>query len=482
MSRRIHPVIMSGGSGTRLWPVSRAAYPKQFTRLLNPDGRSLLGTTLTLLSTAEGFEPPTLSCNADHRFMIKEEADLAGVEARAILLEPVARNTAPAVAVAALSVARADPHAVMVVMPADHAIADPAGYVTAVRHAAELAETGRLVLFGIKPIEPNTGYGYICRGEQIKGVEFPAFTVERFAEKPKLEVAKQYLADGRYVWNSGVFVFLASAFIEELRALEPDMLAAAQAALDRSQSDLGFTRLDPAAFAKAKSISVDYAVMERTTKAAVLPLDIGWTDVGSWSAVWRLSPQDAHGNSGLGPRILEDTRNTYVYADRALVATLGVSNLVIVETPDAILVADKDRSQDVGTIVKRIKDSGRSEHEQHIVSHRPWGSFQTLNLGDRFQVKLLKVKPGGKLSMQMHHHRSEHWVVVRGTAKITVESTETLLRENESVYISATQWHRLENPGKFPLEIIEVQIGSYLGEDDIVRSDDVYNRAPHETK
>lgn len=482
MSKRIYPIILSGGSGTRLWPVSRAAFPKQFTHILDSDGRSLLGTTLARLPAAAGFEPPTILCNADHRFLIKEELDLAGMVARAIVLEPVARNTAPAIAVAAVSLSRDDPEAIMVVMPADHAIADEASFASAVRDAATLAVTGRIVLFAIKPTEPNTGYGYIRRGEPLKGLTFAAYDVDGFAEKPKQEVARQYLADGRYAWNSGIFVFKASVFVDELRALEPGLLAAAEGALDAATTDLGFLRLDPAAFAQANSISVDYAVMERTTRAAVLPLDIGWSDVGSWSAVWQLSPQDAAGNSGSGDRILADTRDTYVHAERSLVATLGVSNLVIVQTADAVLVADKSRAQDVGSIVARLKQAGRHEHEQHVVSHRPWGSFQTLNLGDRFQVKLLRVKPLGKLSMQMHHHRSEHWVVVQGTAKVTVGDSEQMLRENESVYISATQWHRLENPGKVPLEIIEVQIGSYLGEDDIVRSEDVYNRAPHETK
>lgn len=481
MTPRIHPVILSGGSGTRLWPVSRASFPKQFTKLVPPADQSLLGVTLTRLPQSQGFEPPTILCNADHRFLIKEELELVGASARAILLEPVARNTAPAIAVAAVSLSRQDSDAVMVVMPADHAIKDVAGFAGAVRQAAELALSGRLVLFAIKPDEPNTGYGYIRSGEPIKGLKFVAFGVDKFTEKPKLEVARQYLADGRYAWNSGIFVFKASVFLDELRQFEPELLATAEAALDGATTDLGFLRLDSGAFDRAKSISVDYAVMERTARAAVLPIDIGWSDVGSWTAVGRLSPHDANGNSGHGTRVLEDTRDTYVHADRALVATLGVSNLVIVETPDAILVADKSRAQDVGTIVKRLKESGRTEHEQHIVSHRPWGSFQTLSLGGRFQVKLLRVKPHGKLSMQMHHHRSEHWVVVQGTAKVTVGDSVQLLRENESAYISATQWHRLENPGKVMLEIIEVQIGSYLGEDDIVRTDDVYNRAA-ETK
>jgi len=474
---RIHPVILAGGQGTRLWPVSRSSFPKQFAYLLPQDAKSLLGTTLSRLSVTAGFEPPTILCNRDHRFLVNEELELGGIAASSILLEPVGRNTAPAIAVAALSVFRGDPDAIMVVVPADHAIADGTAFVAAVRQAATLAETGRIVLFGIKPTEPNTGYGYICRGELIKGLCFAAFGVDKFSEKPNLEVAKEFLADDRYTWNSGIFVFKAAVFIDELRTLEPDLLVSAEGALDAATTDLGFLCLDRSAFEKAKSVSVDYAVMERTTKAAVLPLDIGWSDVGSWSSLAELLPHDADGNSGSGARILEDTRDTYIHADSSLVATLGVSNLVIVQTGDALLVADRSRAQDVGSIVNRLKATGRQEHAQHAVSHRPWGSFQTLNLGDRFQVKLLRVKPQGKLSMQMHHHRSEHWVVVKGTALVTVGDTEKLLYENESVYISSTEWHRLENPGKVLLEIIEVQIGSYLGEDDIVRRDDIYNRS-----
>ncbi|MDX2202687.1 MAG: mannose-1-phosphate guanylyltransferase/mannose-6-phosphate isomerase [Hyphomicrobiaceae bacterium] len=477
----LFPVILSGGSGTRLWPLSRTMYPKQFIRFSSGQDASFLVASLKRLPAKAGFAQPILICNNDHRFLVLEEAERAGVSPSAIILEPVARNTAPAIAVAALSVLARDPGGIMVVMPSDHVIKDQAGFAAAARKAAEVASEGRLVLFGIKPDGPHTGYGYIRRGKALPGFE-GAYSVAEFTEKPKKEVAETYVASGDYAWNSGIFVFSARAFLEELGALEPAILKAAEAAFRKAGQDLGFTRLDAEAFKEAPSISVDYAVMERTQKAAVIPIDVGWSDVGSWSSLWDLAPHDAAGNAVEGDAVLEDTSNCYVHSERALVATLGVKDLVIVDTPDALLVADRARAQNVSNIVARLKEQGRREHQGHVRSHRPWGFFETLSIGPRFQVKLLHVKPGGKLSMQMHHHRSEHWVVVHGTAKVTVGETEKLVRENESVYIVATQWHRLENPGKTPLEMIEVQIGSYLGEDDIVRSDDIYQRAPDETK
>jgi mannose-1-phosphate guanylyltransferase / mannose-6-phosphate isomerase len=477
----IFPIILSGGSGTRLWPLSRAMYPKQFIRFSASQASSFLAATLQRLKPDQGFSPPTIVCNSDHRFLVQEEAAGVGVTPREIVLEPVARNTAPAIAVAALHVARENPAGILVVTPSDHVIKQEAAFVDAVRRAADVAATGRLVLFGITPTGPHIGYGYIRRGAAIS--EFPgAFAVEAFTEKPDEETAKGYIAAGTYTWNSGIFVLGAQTFLDELRRLEPAILEAATEALAEAKQDLGFLRLDPEAFAKAPAISVDYAVMERTDKAAVLPVEMGWSDVGSWSSLWEIGERDAAGNAVEGDALLEATTNTYVHADRALVSTIGVKDLVIVDTPDALLVADRTKAQDVSRIVARLKESGRKEHEQHLRSYRPWGFFETLNVGPRFQVKLLHVKPGGKLSMQMHHHRSEHWVVVHGTAKVTVGEEEKLVAENQSVYIVATQWHRLENPGKTPLEMIEVQIGSYLGEDDIVRADDIYNRRPDETK
>lgn len=477
----IQPVVLSGGAGTRLWPLSRALYPKQFIRFSDGQPESFLAAALKRLAPAGGFAAPIIVCNNDHRFLVKDEAERAGVRPKAIVLEPTARNTAPAVAVAALLAEREDPEGILVVMPSDHVIRDAARFAAAVRQAAAIANTGKLVLFGITPDTPHIGYGYIRRGAPLDGFD-GAFAVAAFTEKPDRETAAAYLAAGGYAWNSGIFVLGARVFLCELERFEPAVLAAARAAVAGARSDLGFLRLDAEAFAAAPGISIDYAVMEKTERAAVMPIDVGWSDVGSWSSLWELSPRDGDGNAVHGDALLEATRNCYIASQKSLVATMGVENLVIVDTPDALLVADRTRAQDVGRMVARLKSAGRREHESHVRNHRPWGYFETLNVGPRFQVKLLHVRPGGKLSMQMHHHRSEHWVVVHGTAKVTVGSEERLVHENQSVYIVATQWHRLENPGKTPLELIEVQLGSYLGEDDIVRADDVYNRSPEETK
>jgi mannose-1-phosphate guanylyltransferase/mannose-6-phosphate isomerase len=477
----IHPVILSGGSGTRLWPLSRAMYPKQFIRFFAAQTASFLATTLERLEPGQGFAPPLVVCNNDHRFLVKDDAERVGVSPSTILLEPVARNTAAAIAAAALLVERADPAGILAVMPSDHVIRDEAGFVAAVRRAADIAAAGKLVLFGIAPNGPHTGYGYIRRGSPLAGFE-GAYAVGTFTEKPDRTTAEGYIAAGDYYWNSGIFVLGARAFLDELGRLQPAILAAARRALAGASEDLGFLRLDAQAFAEAPSISVDYAVMERTSLAAVLPIDVGWSDVGSWSSLWELSDRDGDGNAVHGDAMLEETRNCYVHSEQSLVATIGVSDLVIVDTPDALLVADRARAQDVAGVVAKLKAAKRREQESQVRNHRPWGYFETLNVAPRFQVKLLHVKPGAKLSMQMHHHRSEHWVVVHGTAKVTIGDEEKLVHENQSVYIVATQWHRLENPGKTALELIEVQLGSYLGEDDIVRADDVYNRAPEETK
>ena len=480
--RGLYPVILSGGSGTRLWPLSRAMYPKQFIRF-NQRDTSLLGATLQRLRPEAGFQAPTILCNSDHRFLVAEDLELGRTKARAVILEPVARNTAGAIAVGALSVAREDPSGIIVVMPSDHVIEDADRFIEAVQLAGSVAAAGRLVLFGIRPASPHTGYGYIRRGKPLEGFDGGAFKVEAFAEKPDAGTAQLYIDDGHYFWNSGIFVLHARTFIDELTRLAPQVLEFAQLALHRAEEDIGFLRLDRDAFTQCPNISVDYAVMEKTEAAVMVPAEMGWNDVGSWSSLWDIAPHDDRGNYvSRGDAVLEDTAGCYVHSDKALVSTVGVANLVIVDTPDALLVADKSRAQDVSKIVARLKGTNRKEHEQHLRSYRPWGYFETLSLGPRFQVKLLHVKPGGKLSMQMHHHRSEHWVVVHGTAKVTVGDTDKLVRENESVYIVATQWHRLENPGKVPLELIEVQTGSYLGEDDILRTDDVYHRAPEETR
>jgi mannose-1-phosphate guanylyltransferase / mannose-6-phosphate isomerase len=479
---KIYPVILSGGAGTRLWPLSRANYPKQFIPLVDGMEGSLLAATVRRLPAAAGFMAPTIVCSDAHRFLVRDELEDMAVEPRAIILEPVARNTAPAIAVAALTLSESNPDAVFVVMPSDHLIDDEAMFAASVRKAAEVAATGRLVLLGVTPAKPHTGYGYIGQGRALDGVCEGAFEVKAFHEKPDVETATQYTERPGYFWNSGIFVLHAASFLAELERHAPDVLHAAGEALAKVREDLGFLRLDREALEQSPNISIDYAVMEKTANAALLPLDVTWSDVGSWSALWELAEQDKDGNAVARPdgAMLTDTSNSYIYSQRALVATLGVDDLIIVDTPDALLVADKSRAQDVGQIVARLKTSNRPEVSQHYRAHRPWGWYEPLNVGPRFQVKLLHVKPKAKLSLQMHHHRSEHWVVVTGTAKVTVEGVETLVSENESVYISATQWHRLENPGKVPLEIIEVQLGSYLGEDDIVRSKDDYNRLEDE--
>jgi mannose-1-phosphate guanylyltransferase / mannose-6-phosphate isomerase len=478
----IVPVVLSGGSGTRLWPLSRSMYPKQFINFFNGAGTTLLGATLKRLTPEAGFDAPIILCNNDHRFLVKEELDRAGMTAKSIILEPVARNTAAAITVAALAAIREQPNAILVVMPSDHAVKNEARFVEAVRKAAEVAATGKLVLFGITPESAHTGYGYIKRGASIGAPKGQAFGVDKFCEKPDAKTAAKYIAEGDYFWNSGIFVLNAHTFLDEVARLDPKILEAARASLSAAVEDLGFLRLDREKFAASPNISIDYAVMEKTNAAAMLPIDVGWNDVGSWSSLWEIASKDASGNHAQGDSVLEDTSGCYVHSERGLVATIGVEDLIIVDTPDALLVADKARAQDVGKLVATLKRTNRKEQEQHLRNYRPWGFFETLNIGSRFQVKLLHVKPGGKLSMQMHHHRSEHWIVVQGTAKVVVGEKEQLVRENESVYIVATQWHRLENPGKVPLELIEVQIGTYLGEDDIIRTDDVYRRAPEETK
>ena len=478
----IYPVILSGGSGTRLWPLSRSMYPKQFIRFFSGQSDTFLTAALMRLKPADGFGQPILLCNNDHRFLVREEIERAGIKPKAIILEPIARNTAPAIVVAALQAVRENPGAILAVMPSDHVVRDEAKFVEGVKRAAKVAATGKLVLFGIKPNEPHTGYGYIRQGQPLEGFNGGAYSVEAFYEKPDKSTAEKYLATGGYYWNSGIFVLNARTFLEEVARLEPQILEAARLSLSKAADDLGFIRLDKASFATSPNISIDYAVMEKTMTAAMLPLDVGWSDVGSWSSLWDIAPRDDKGNYIHGEAVLEDTSGCYVHSEKSIVSTIGVRDLVIIDTPDALLVADKSRTQDVSKIVARLKQSNRKEQEQHLRNYRPWGYFETLNIGPRFQVKLLHVKPGGKLSMQMHHHRSEHWIVVQGTAKVVIGDIEKLVRENESVYIFATQWHRLENPGKVPVEIIEVQIGSYLGEDDIMRTDDIYHRAPEETK
>ncbi len=471
--QKIVPVLLSGGSGSRLWPLSRELYPKQFLALCS--NRTMFQDTVLRVSDTVAFAPPLVVCNQEHRFLVAEQLRQSGVQPRGILLEPVGRNTAAACALAALSIGATDPEALLLVLPADHEIRDPEAFRRAIATATQAAATGRLVTFGITPTAPETGYGYIRRGRFLPGVD-GAFEVAAFVEKPTLEVARTYLAEGDYAWNSGMFLFPAGRLLAELEQHAPAVVAACRAALEAGRADLDFFRLDAAAFAKAPGISIDYAVMERTAAAAVVPCDIGWTDVGAWSALWDVGGKDAKGNVLVGDVLLEGAEDCYVRSENHLTAVVGVKNAVVVVVDDAVLVADRDHAQDVKSIVDRLKKDGRSEPVNHRKVHRPWGSYQSLHTGDRFQVKSLTIAPGSQLSLQKHHHRAEHWVVVNGTALVTRGDEQVLVYENQSIYIPIGVVHRLENPGKVPLTIIEVQSGSYLGEDDIVRLEDSYGR------
>jgi len=468
----LYPVILSGGSGTRLWPLSRAALPKQLLPLASE--RTMLQETVIRLGGMVDIGPPLVVCNNDHRFLIAEQMREIGVEPLGIFLEPMGRNTAPAAAVAALTLLKRDPDAVMLLLPADHLINDVPAFHAAVAEGLKAVALGRLVTFGIVPDSPHTGYGYIQRGDALAGTT--ARQVARFVEKPDGATAQRFLASGDHFWNSGMFLFSARQFVEELEQYRPDMLAACRRALEGGEHDLDFCRLDKAAFADCPSDSIDYALMERTPNAAVVPAEIGWNDIGAWSALWDVGLKDADDNVVRGDVYLDGVKGSYVRAESRMVAALGVENLLIVETPDAVLVADQSKAQDVKKVVDYLKKAGRSEHEFHTRVFRPWGWYEGIDMGERFQVKRIMVKPGHKLSLQMHHHRAEHWVVVSGTARVTRDGVEELLTENQSTYIPLGTTHRLENPGKVALHLIEVQSGSYLGEDDIVRFEDVYKR------
>ena len=464
------PVILSGGAGTRLWPLSREMYPKQLLALIGK--QTMLQDTVARLATIADAIPPIVVCNEAHRFTVAEQIRALGVHASGILLEPAGRNTAPAVALAALKALDIDAEATLVVAPADHVIRDVRKFSQAADVAVSLAQHDKLITFGIVAHAPETGYGYIRRGEGAG----PAFPVAQFIEKPPLDLAVQFVATGDYYWNSGMFVFKASRYLSDLRHFAPDILEACTAAYQAAQADLDFMRIDKAEFTKCRSESIDYAVMEKTKDALVLPLDVGWSDVGSWSSLFDALPADEEGNVLQGDVLTHDTHDCYVHSTSRLIAAVGMEDHIIVETKDAILVAPKDRVQDVKDLVAKIKKSGRSESALHREVFRPWGSYDSIDSGERFQVKRLSVKPGGVLSLQMHHHRAEHWIVVQGAARITRNDETFLLAENESTYIPVGATHRIENPGKVPLHIIEVQSGSYLGEDDIVRFEDNYGR------
>lgn len=469
----IHPVIMAGGTGSRLWPLSRQLNPKQFLKLTDSPF-SMLQSTVARLNGMDTHEP-LLICNEEHRFLAAEQMRQSGHEDSRIILEPCGRNTAPAIALAALQLCEnsSDEDPLMLVLAADHLIKDVEAFQAGVAKAAPLAEEGKLVTFGIVPHQPETGYGYIHRGSELTT---DCYSVDGFVEKPDVQTAKDYLASGEYLWNSGMFLFSAKQYLVELEQHRPDILTACRAAMTDTQADLHFIRVNSELFAECPSESVDYAVMEKTDHAAVVALDAGWSDIGSWSALWDVSDKDSSGNSLSGDVMTQQTNNTLVRADSRLVATIGVDDLVVIETNDAVLVAHKDKVQDVKAVVEQIRNDGRHEHINHREVYRPWGIYDSIDNGSRYQVKRITVKPGAKLSVQMHHHRAEHWIIVSGTARVTNGEKTYLVTENQSTYIPIGQVHSLENPGVIDLELIEVQSGSYLGEDDIVRYEDRYGR------
>ena len=463
----IKAVVMAGGSGTRLWPLSRAAHPKQFLALHGDD--TMLQATFKRLDGL-GIQASVTICNEEHRFFVAEqlrEIDRLG----SIILEPVGRNTAPAIALAALS-SPDDEDPLLLVLAADHVIQDEVAFIRTVMDAIPLADAGKLVTFGIVANEPNTGYGYIKKGES----QGPGFTVDAFVEKPSLEVAKEYLDSGDYFWNSGMFLFKASRYLEELKKHRPDIYEACQLSMKHISKDNDFLRVNGTAFDACPSDSIDYAVMEKTTDAVVVPMDAGWSDIGSWTSLWDISKKDDNGNATYGDVMLHESNNSYIRTDGKLVAAIGVDDLVIVSTKDVLVVAHKASVQDVKVVAQQLRAESRTEWEHHREVYRPWGKYDSIDSGERYQVKRITVKPGAKLSVQLHHHRAEHWVVVSGTAKVTNGEKAFILSENESTYIPIGVVHALENPGKVDLELIEVQSGSYLGEDDIVRFEDRYGR------
>ncbi|WP_175722609.1 mannose-1-phosphate guanylyltransferase/mannose-6-phosphate isomerase [Burkholderia ambifaria] len=472
----IFPVILCGGSGTRLWPMSRGGYPKQYLKLTGDD--TLVQQTALRMRSIADVALPIIVTNNEQRFLVAEQLRKVNVTPASIVLEPVGRNTAPAIAVAALLALRQSADALLLVLPSDHVILNEKAFAQAVQTAAHIAADQHLVTFGITPTEPHTGFGYIRRGEAI-GNDKDVYNVDAFIEKPDEQTAANFLANGSYYWNSGMFMLKASTYLDELRQHAPDVARQAELALEAAQLDRDFVRLDAEAFAASPNISIDYAVMERTARAAVIASgELGWNDIGSWSALADITESDADGNALIGDTFVDSVKNAYIRAEHRMVAALGVDNIIIVETADAVLVAHRDKAQDVKKVVEWLNESGRHESVTHRRVIRPWGSYEGIDQGDRFQVKRIIVSPGERLSLQMHHHRAEHWIVVKGTALVTNGDNEIMLTENQSTYIPLGTTHRLSNPGKIPLELIEVQSGTYLGEDDIVRFEDTYGRAP----
>lgn len=466
----IVPTILCGGSGSRLWPASRDSYPKQFLALTGQE--SLFQDTLARV-VGDGFAKPIIVTGADYRFLVAEQARLRG-QTVDIVLEPLRRDSCAAIAAAAELAVKRDPNAVLLVLAADHAMPDPDSFRAHVARGLPAAEAGRIVTFGIRPTAPATGYGYIQPGAELDGFA-GVHAIAAFVEKPDRATAETYVASG-HLWNSGNFLFSAQVFLDELAALQPDIAGPVKEAVEKAKRDLDFLRLDEAAFGRSISKSVDYAVMEKTTRAAVVPSDFAWSDIGAWNAIWELATKDADGNAGQGDAVFYASQNCYVHAPDVLTAVVGLKDVVVVTTRDAVLVADRARSEDVKKLVAELSKSGRKEAVEHLRAYRPWGALEAIDAGKRYQVKRITVNPGGKLSLQSHIHRSEHWVVVSGTARITVGEETRLLGENQSIYIPLGMKHRLENPGRIPLELIEVQSGAYLAEDDIIRHDDVYGR------
>ncbi|WP_282146564.1 mannose-1-phosphate guanylyltransferase/mannose-6-phosphate isomerase [Alteromonas stellipolaris] len=465
------PIILAGGVGSRLWPKSRAALPKQFLSLTSD--KTMIQETLLRLDGLK-TDSPTIICNEEHRFLVAEQMRQIDIDDSTIILEPVGRNTAPAIALAALNATKNKEDPVLLVLAADHLIKDSKAFQSKIIDAEKLALEGKLVTFGIVPTEAHTGYGYIKSGESIN----LGFKVHEFVEKPNLSTAKQYVDSGEYFWNSGMFMFKASTFLTELEKYNPEILEACKKAMSETQRDLDFIRIQTDVFEACPDDSIDYAVMEKTDSAAMVTLDASWSDVGSWSSLWDTGQKDENGNVTVGDTLLENTKNSYVNTEHRLVSVIGLENVVVVETKDAVMVANKNDSQHIKNVVNYLAENKRPEFEFHREVFRPWGSYDSIDTGTRFKVKRITVKPNEKLSIQMHHHRAEHWVVVKGTAKVTIDEVSQIISENQSVYIPIGAIHSLENPGKIPLEIIEVQSGAYLDEDDIVRFSDRYGRTP----
>ena len=470
------PVILCGGQGTRLWPLSRASFPKQYLRISLENNHSLLQKTQARLKGLSNLIEPICICNEEHRFLVAEQMRQINVKPSAILLEPVGRNTAPAIAIAALKAIENGQNPMLLVLAADHEVLNSDEFIRTIEAGKSYAEQGRLVTFGIVPTTPETGYGYIEAEEPLIQEGLKGSNIKKFIEKPTIETAKVFIKDDRFTWNSGMFLFQASTILEELKKFAPKILSSCQAALKENMVDLDFQRIEKKAFEESPNISIDIAVMEKTSLGTVLPLNAGWSDIGNWKSIWNLAKKDIDGNAIKGNVIMKNSKNCYIRSENRLIATLGTKDLIIVETNDSILIADHDHSQDVKLIVQELNREGKTEGKSHREIYRPWGHYTSVVEGNRWQVKRIEVKPGATLSLQMHHHRAEHWIVVKGTAQVEINNKEHLLSENQSTFIPVGSKHRLSNPGKLPLVLIEVQSGSYLGEDDIIRFEDKYGR------